>query len=93
MPSISSISEADILAKVVAPARAGLNLEAARSFLDFKFDAAATKRIRRLLKKNNLETITASERVVLEKYLRVGQFLDLLHARAKLSLLQASALN
>ena len=80
----STISEAEILAKVVAPAKAGLNLEAARSFLDFKFDAATTKRIRQLLAKNNRGTISASERLVLDKYLRVGQLLDLLHAKAKL---------
>ncbi len=58
--------------------------------LALKFDAATTKRIRRLLKKNNNGTIAARERLVLEKYLRVGQFLDLLHAKAKLSLQQAA---
>jgi hypothetical protein len=58
--------------------------------LELKFRAAATRRVRRLLEKNNRGTITAQERVMLEKYLRVGQFLDLLHAKAKLSLQQAT---
>jgi hypothetical protein len=89
MTSISTLSEADILASVVAPAKRGLTPDAARSFLTFKFDAAATKRIRQLLQKNNRGIISESERVVLERYLRVGQLLDLLHAKAKLSLHQA----
>jgi hypothetical protein len=82
----STITEADILAEVVGPASAGLSLEAARSLLDFKFGAATVRRIRRLLQKNNRGTITARERALLEKYLRVGQLLDLLHAKAKLCL-------
>ncbi len=89
MASTNSDSEADILAKVVAPDKPGLSLAAARSFLDFKFDAATTKRIRQLLRKNNRGSISAAERCTLEKYLRVGQLLDLLHAKAKLALAQA----
>ena len=50
--------------------------------------AMTTKRIRQLLQKNNRGTISAAERLTLEKYLRVGQLLDLLHAKAKLSLHQ-----
>ena len=80
------ISEADILTRVVASARPDLNPEAARSFLALKFDSATTKRIRQLLQKNNRGTISEAERLTLDKYLRVGQLLDLLHAKAKLSL-------
>ena len=89
MANATTITEADILEKVVSPNVAGLTPEAARSFLEFKFDAKTTKRIRQLLRKNNRGTISAAERITLEKYLRVGQFLDLLHAKAKLSLQDA----
>ena len=89
MARTSTISEADILIKVVDPKKADLSPEAARSFLGFRFDATTTKRIRQLLRKNNLGTISAAERLTLEKYLRVGQLLDLLHAKAKLSLQRA----
>jgi hypothetical protein len=81
-----SLSEADILSKVVAPNKANLNAEAAHAFLAFRFDAATNRRIQLLLEKNNRGTISAPESLRLEKYLRVGQFLDLLHAKAKLSL-------
>jgi hypothetical protein len=88
MPRISTITEADILAEVVAPHQPNLSAHVARSILDLKFSKAATKQIRELLRKNNRGIITAEERVTLEKYLRVGQFLDLLQAKAKLSLEQ-----
>jgi hypothetical protein len=86
MASTTTISEADILTKVVGPKKADLSPEAARSFLGLRFDATTTKSIRQLLQKNNRGTISAAERLTLEKYLRVGQLLDLLHAKAKLSL-------
>ena len=39
-------------------------------------------RVDRLLEKNRKGTLTATERTDLEKYLRVGDFLDLMRARA-----------
>jgi hypothetical protein len=86
MASAPSITEAEILEEVVSPNRSGLSADVAHWFLQMKFSKDATKRIRHLLQKNNRGTITAAERVMLDKYLRVGQFLDLLHAKAKLSL-------
>lgn len=86
MADTATITEADILDKVVCPQVGDLHPEAARSFLQFTFDHATTQHIRQLLRKNNRGTISADERIVLEKYLRVGQFLDLLHAKAKASM-------
>jgi hypothetical protein len=90
MNSTAAITEADILAEVVAPDKAGLSPEAARAILGLKFGKEATKEMRRLLQKNNRGTITAVERVALERYLRVGRFLDLLRAKARLSLQDSS---
>lgn len=83
------MSEADILEHVVSPVQGGLPAEAARAILELQFDKGATKRIRQLLQKNNRGTISAEERVTLEKFLRVGKFIDLLHAKARLSLKEA----
>jgi hypothetical protein len=80
------VTEADILAEVVAPTKGGLSPETARSLLAMKFRREATQRIRWLLRKNNRGTITADERVLLEKYVGVGRFLDLVQAKARLSL-------
>jgi (p)ppGpp synthase/HD superfamily hydrolase len=90
MATSLSLTEADILEKVVSPTTVGQSFDAARDFLKFRFDPKATAQIRRLLQKNNRGTITAEERVLLEKYLRVGQFLDLLHAKARVVLRDAN---
>lgn len=90
MSNIPSVTEADIMTKVIAPDRPGISEDVARSFLKLRFDGETRKEIRRFLEKNNRGTITADERLTLEKYLRVGQFLDLLQAKARLSLQHAA---
>jgi hypothetical protein len=82
----ASMTEADILADVIGSDNDKLSPEAARAILNLKFGKTATREMRQLLKKNNRGSITAEERVLLERYLRVGRFLDLLQAKAKLSL-------
>jgi hypothetical protein len=81
-----TLTEADILSEVVAPDDPTLNQQFARAVLSVGFSGSATEKIRELLQKNNDGTITSEERGNLDKYLRVGQFLDLLQAKARLSL-------
>jgi hypothetical protein len=81
-----TLTEADILAEVVAPDEPTLSREFARAVLSVRFNEEATTRIRELLQRNNAGTISAVEKSDLEKYLRVGQFLDLMQAKARLSL-------
>lgn len=88
MANTSTITEADILSKVVAPNQPGISPEFARAIRDLHFTEKANKQIQKLLGKNNKGTINESERAVLDKYLRVGQFLDLMQAKARLSLEQ-----
>jgi hypothetical protein len=90
MPNNTTISEADILEDIVGPDQPGLNPEVARFLLKLKFSDKAARHIRRLLQKNNRGAIDAQDRLLLERYLRVGQFLDLLQAKAKLSLNQSA---
>jgi len=86
MTDSAAITEADILQDLLATAQEGWSAEAARSVLALRFSPKTNQRIRRLLQKNNRGAIAAQERVALEKYLRVGQFLDLWQARARLAL-------
>ena len=86
MRNATTYSDQDILEHIMSPVSGGMSAEAARAVLELKFDATATKLIRQLLQKNNRGTISAEERVTLEKFLRVGKFIDLLHAKAHLSL-------
>lgn len=63
-----------------------MSQDLAHSLLQLRFDADAESRIHALLQKDREETITASEAGELENYRRVGQLLDLLQAKARVSL-------
>lgn len=86
MAESNLITEADILDQIVVPGEPGLPPEVARSILDLRFRSDADQRIRALLKKKNAGELTDAESAELDKYLRVGQFIDLLQAKARLSL-------
>jgi hypothetical protein len=86
-----TLTEADILLDVVAPNEATLSADVARAILSVQFNDRATNRIRELLQKNNAGTLTPAERSDLDKYLRVGQFLDLMQAKARVSLQAAKS--
>ncbi len=83
---IMPLTEAEILEEVIDSDQAGLPPEAAQAILKFGFKDSAKARISELLQHNNQGDLSASDRAELEKYLRVGQFLDLLQAKARLSL-------
>ena len=83
-------SEADILGQIVAPDRPTLSEPSARAILDLHFNQDAVTRMTELAEKNGRGTLTASERSELERYQRVGNFLNLMQAKARLSLAQSS---
>ena len=83
-----SLSEADILDELVEPHRSTLSARVAEELLSLNFSESAKDMIRELLQKYNAGTITDVENGTLESYLRVGEFLDLLQAKARVSLMQ-----
>jgi hypothetical protein len=83
-------SEADILGQIVAPDQPTLSDLTARAILDLRFNEQAIDRMNDLAERNRRGQITASEQTVLERYQRVGNFLNLLQAKARLSLAQSS---
>jgi hypothetical protein len=84
--SSHGLTAADILFQIVAPDEPTLPQEFALAVLSVCFNDAATGKIRELLERNNAGSITSQEKADLEKYLRVGQFLDLMQAKARQSL-------
>lgn len=84
------MTEADILADVVAAGEGDLAPEVARSILRWKFPRHSVSQMNRLALRNRQGTITAAERETLERYLRVGSLLNLLQAKAHLSLNSAA---
>jgi hypothetical protein len=91
MPESPAVTEADILDQIVVSDEPGLRPDVARSILDLRFNAHAESRIKALLKKKNAGKITDVESAELDKYLRVGQFIDLFQAKARLSLRSAGS--
>jgi len=81
-----SITDADILAAVVAPEQATLSPDAARFFLDLRFTADQVQQMHELAEKNNSGTLTETERAAMESYARVGSMISLLQSKARLSL-------
>lgn len=89
MIATAPTTESDILNRLVFPFDEALDPQAARSLLRIRFDRAATKQINQLLRKNQRGVITAEERIVLEKYIRMGKFIDVLQAKARKALKEA----
>jgi hypothetical protein len=81
-------TEIDILAQVVGPEAATFEPDFARALLELKFTDEAQGQIRDLLAKNNQGILSDAEQGLLDKYLRVGQFLDLMQAKARVTLRQ-----
>jgi hypothetical protein len=79
-------NEAAILGRVIQPDHDDLSRAAARAFLRFDFMAEDRERMHELAVKNQAGKLTAPERHELDDYLRVGRLLDLLGAKARLSL-------
>jgi hypothetical protein len=79
-------TESDILSEVIAAHRGDLSPEVARSVLKWKFKAVAVRRINQLAVRNRTGTITDADREQLQRYLRVGSLVNLIQAKARLSL-------
>jgi hypothetical protein len=82
----SALTEAHILEHVVMSDQAGMSPESAQAILDLRFDPPALNRLNELAEKNRQGTLTESERQEMDKYMRVGNFLNLMQAKARLFL-------
>jgi uncharacterized protein YnzC (UPF0291/DUF896 family) len=60
--------------------------ESARAILDLRFHSSALSRMNELAEKNRQGTLTESERREMDSYVRVGNFLNLMQAKARLFL-------
>jgi hypothetical protein len=83
------ITENDILQRLIFPFDENLDPDAARALLRIRFDRAATRQINQLLRKNQRGAISADERLLLDKYIRTGKFIDVIQAKARKALKKA----
>jgi len=86
MVSPQVTTEADILADVIAPQQGDFLEEFSRSVLGWKFSDKSVDRMNQLAEQNQQGQTTPQERDELERYLRVGSVINLLQAKARLSL-------
>ncbi len=79
-------NEAAILTRVIQPEQDDLSPTAARALLKFSFTSHDRQRMHDLAVKNQSGALTAAEQHELDSYCRVGRLIDLLGAKARLSL-------
>ena len=78
----TTLTESEILPHAVESIEKTNWNQVAHLFSMLKLPKRDLDRVDQLLERNRLGTATDSERAELEKYLRVGNFLDLMKARA-----------
>lgn len=78
--------DARILQDVIAPDQPTMSPPVARVVASLAFTETQVAEIHKLLDKNSAGTISVRERTKLEGYARVGNFLNLLRAKARASL-------
>ena len=90
MPTAApTTTDFDILQSLVFPFDQDLDPPAARSLLRIRFGREATNLINRLLRRNSRGVISAQERIALDKYIRMGKFIDVVQAKARKALKEA----
>jgi hypothetical protein len=82
----SILTESQILERVIMSDQPRISPETARAILDLRFDPTALSHMNELAEKNCQGTLTESERREMDSYLRVGNFLNLMQAKARLYL-------
>jgi hypothetical protein len=84
--STTSNTEAAILSRMVRPQQDDLSTAEAQAVLRVDFDLQDLDRLHELVTKNQDDALTTAERSELESYLRLSSLLDLMHAKARLTL-------
>ena len=86
-----SITEAGILSRVIQPETGGWDKAAAGAILSFSFSADDRDRMRMLLEKAKAAELDDAEQIELKSFQKAGRTLELMKARARISLQQAAA--
>ena len=81
-----TLTEAEVLNQLVTAEQPGFSPEAARAILSLRFSPAAVSRMNELAEKNQQGTLSETDRGALATYLRVGQFLNVVQAKARVCL-------
>lgn len=91
MDQALSNTEADILARAIAPGQPTLPSDTAQVILAFDFAQEDRERMNGLAEKARAGTLSPEEQAEIDCYERVGHFLSLLRSKARVSLQHATA--
>jgi uncharacterized protein YnzC (UPF0291/DUF896 family) len=86
MPTLINTTEGAIWSRVIRPEGDDLTPEAARALLRLEFAESDRKRMHELAAKARDGTLTPAEREEVANYERVGSFLSLVKAKARVCL-------
>ena len=86
MPTTADVTELDILADAISPEDGDLTPEVAATVLQWRMSARLSKRMSQLAKNNAIGKLTTAEQHELDRFLRVGSMINLMQAKARLSL-------
>ena len=86
MSAVTAETEAEIWSRTIQPEHGNLSAEAARALLDLKLAPGDVDRVNGLSARAREGTLTEAEGRELDSYLNVGRALELLKAKARLSL-------
>ena len=86
MATVDPITPTEILDEIIQPIEPSFGPDFAQMVLRLHLSDVAQERIREFLRRNNAGTLEPVEKTALENYLLVGQFLDILQAKARASL-------
>ena len=81
----SAATDAEILTAIISPVHGDLEPGVADAFLRLRFSPSQDDRMRELADKGNQGVLTAAEASELASYRRVGNFLSIMQAKARLS--------
>jgi hypothetical protein len=87
----ASTTEAGIFSRIIQPESGGWGAAAAQAILQMAFAAEDRERMRVLLEKAKADELADSERAELLNFQKAGRMLELMKARARISLQQAAA--
>jgi len=84
-------TEAGILSRLIQPGLGGWDRAAASAILSFSFSADDRERMLVLLEKTKAAELDEAEQTELQNFQKAGRTLELMKARARISLQQAAA--
>ena len=86
MSTANEHSFAEVWERTIQPGQAGLTPDAARYFLQLRFDAADLARMNELAATARAGSLSKEQESELDSYMQLGWFLDLMKSKARLSL-------